>query len=69
MHTTSMSSHAIRLAADGLHATSAGRLTRRSGGDTSSQAEAPVRDGDEDALRRRFARHLRHFPRTSETCS
>jgi RNA polymerase sigma-70 factor, ECF subfamily len=65
MHTTSStSSHAIRLAADGLQAASSGRFRRRSGDDSSSGAEALVRgavdrarDGDEEGLRFLYLRY------------
>ena len=64
MHRTSKITHAIRLAADGLQAESAGRFGRRHGGGTDAMGEALVRsavdrarDGDEQALRFLYLRY------------
>jgi RNA polymerase sigma-70 factor (ECF subfamily) len=64
MRSTSKITHAIRVAADGLQAESAGRFGRRSGGGADAAGEALVRsavdrarDGDEEALRFLYLRY------------
>ena len=64
MRSTNKITHAIRVAADGLQAESAGRFGRRSGGGPDAAGEALVRsavdrarNGDEEALRFLYLRY------------